>query len=133
MSSWDTNPWSNFCDPHRELICHNKWHPGTSGIFTTSKIAVRTHYLLMEKPLGRYFHVQSLYYQGAQCKRKHLFLYPQGDRLGLRKPKKGLASTLITTTTSVHLPKSASTDLTIKSDSILTNPTGKDDVRGWSM
>ena len=24
VSSWDNNPWSNFCDPHWELICHNK-------------------------------------------------------------------------------------------------------------
>ena len=29
MSSRDTNPWSNFCDPHWELICRNKWHSGT--------------------------------------------------------------------------------------------------------
>ena len=32
------------------------------------------------------------------------------------------ASTLITATTSVHLPKPASIDLTIKPDSVLTNP-----------
>ena len=38
--------------------------------------------------------------------------------------------TLITATTSVHLPKSVSTDLTIKSDLVLTNPVGKDGVRG---
>ena len=24
VKSWDTNPWSIFCDPHWELICHNK-------------------------------------------------------------------------------------------------------------
>ena len=34
-----------------------------------------------------------------------------------------------TVTTSVHLFKSASTDLTIKSDSVLTNPIGKDGVQ----
>ena len=45
--------------------------------------------------------------------------------------KKGLASTLITATTSVHLPKPASTDLTIKPDSLLTNPIGKDGLRSW--
>ena len=39
--------------------------------------------------------------------------------------------TLITATTSVHLPKSVSTDLTIKSNLVLTNPVGKDGVRGW--
>ena len=43
--------------------------------------------------------------------------------------QKGLASTLITATTSVHLPKPASTDLTIKPDSVLANPIGKDRVR----
>ena len=59
--------------------------------------------------------------------------YPQGDRSGLRKPKKGLVSTLITAITSVHLPKPVSTDLTIKPDSALTNPIGKDGVRSWSM
>ena len=36
MSSWDTNPWSNFCDPHWELICHNKWHLRTSEILIGS-------------------------------------------------------------------------------------------------
>ena len=44
MSSWDTNPWSNFCDLHWELICRSKWHPGTSEISTPSEIAVGTHF-----------------------------------------------------------------------------------------
>ena len=44
----------------------------------------------------------------------HLFLYPQGDRSGLRKPKKGYYSRLIAVTSSVHLPKSVSTDPTIQ-------------------
>ena len=26
VSSWDTNPWSNFCGPHWKLISHDKWH-----------------------------------------------------------------------------------------------------------
>ena len=39
----------------------------------------------------------------------------------------------ITTTTSVHLQKPVSTDLTIKPDSVLTNPIGKNGVRSWSM
>ena len=39
--------------------------------------------------------------------------------------KIGYASTLITATTSVHLPKTVSTDLTIKPDSVLTDPIGK--------
>ena len=65
--------------------------------------------------------------------RKHLFPYPHGDRSGLGKPKKRISITLITATTSVHLPKPVSTDLTIKPDSVLTNPIGKDGVQSWSM
>ena len=42
-------------------------------------------YLLMEKPLGRYFQVGSTYY----ATRKHPVLYLQGDRSGLRMLKKG--------------------------------------------
>ena len=44
MSSRDTNPWSNFCDPHWELICGNKWHPCSSEISTAPEIAVGTHF-----------------------------------------------------------------------------------------
>ena len=44
VSSWDTNPWSNFCDPHWELICCNQWPSQTSEIFTPPKIAVGTHF-----------------------------------------------------------------------------------------
>ena len=42
MRSWDSNPWSNFCDHHWELICGNKWHAVTSKIFTPPEIAVGT-------------------------------------------------------------------------------------------
>ena len=45
-------------------------------------------YLLIEKPLGCYFQVWSPYYQAAQCNQKTPIPYPQGDRSGLRKPKK---------------------------------------------
>ena len=44
MSSWDTDPWSNFCDPPWELTCRNKWHPGTSEISTSPEIAVGMHF-----------------------------------------------------------------------------------------
>ena len=47
--------------------------------------------------------------------------------------KKRLTSTLITVTSSVPLPKPVSTDLKIKSDSVLTNPIGNDRVQGLSM
>ena len=88
-------------------------------------------YLLMEKLLGHYFQVRSPYYQATQCNQKHLFLYPQGDRSGLGKPKKDKHHT----TTTIHLPKPVSTDLAITPDSVLTNPIGKDGVtpslEGW--
>ena len=40
-------------------------------------------------------------------------------------------ASLITATTSIHLPNPVSTDLTIKSDSVLTNPKGKGELQGW--
>ena len=39
-----------------------------------------------QEPQGHYFQILHAY---DQATRKHLFLYPQGDRPGLRKPKKG--------------------------------------------
>ena len=47
--------------------------------------------------------------------------------------QKRISITLITATTSVHLPKPVSTDLTIKPESVLTNPIGKDGVQSWSI
>ena len=47
--------------------------------------------------------------------------------------QKGSVTTLITATTSIHLPKLVSNDLTIRADSVLTNPIEKDGVRSWSM
>ena len=44
MGSWGTYPWSNFCDPHWELICWNKWHPETSEISTPPAIATGRHF-----------------------------------------------------------------------------------------
>ena len=46
MSSWNANPWSNFCDPHWELISHNKLHPGSLEISTPSEIIVGTQVFL---------------------------------------------------------------------------------------
>ena len=42
--------------------------------------------------------------------------------------QKRIGITLITATTSIHLPKPVSTDLTIKPDSVLTNP-----IRRWGL
>ena len=47
--------------------------------------------------------------------------------------QKRISITLITATTSIHLHKPVSTDLTIKPESVLTNPIGKDGMRSWSM
>ena len=49
MSSWDTNPWSNLCDLHWELICHKTWDPGTSEISGSPELGVGTH---LHVPLG---------------------------------------------------------------------------------
>ena len=56
--------------------------------------------------------------------------YPQGDRLGMRKPKMDKHQHNHSYHR-VHLPNPVSNDLTIKS--VLTKPVGKDWVRGWSM
>ena len=47
--------------------------------------------------------------------------------------EKALASTVIIATIGVHLPKSALTDVTMKSNSVLTNPMGKDGVQSWLL
>ena len=69
--------------------------------------------------------------------RTHLFPYPP-SRWQVRSEKAKKRITINTThpiraTTSDHLSKPILTDLTIKSDSVLTNPIGKGGVRGWSM
>ena len=35
-----------FCDPHRELIWHDKWHPGILEIPAPTEIAVETHFYM---------------------------------------------------------------------------------------
>ena len=66
---------------------------------------------------------------------KLLSLYPQGDRLGMRKLKRINVNTNHSyhQSVGVYLLKPVSTDLTIKSDSVFTNPIEKDGVQGWSM
>ena len=43
-------------------------------------------------------------------------------QVSAEKAQKRISIKLITATTSVHLPKPVSTDLTIRPDSVLTNP-----------
>ena len=44
MTEWDNHPWSNFCDPNKELIWHKQHHPGTSEIFAPLEIAIGTKF-----------------------------------------------------------------------------------------
>ena len=124
--------WSNICDPHLELICRNKWHPGTSKISTPPEIAVGTNfhaqYGTKTTSVFLPFKFCLLTIKRHSATRKHLFLYPQGGRLGLTKPKKDKHWHL-----SQLPPAFISIDLTIKSDSVLTSLIGKDGKLGWSM
>ena len=144
MSSWDTNLRDNFCDPHWELICHNKWHSGTSEIFTLLEIAVgslfhvwhgtkTTSVFLPANREPSWLLLPSLVslLSGSTVQSGNTYSCILKVQVRFEKAKK--ASTLITATTNVHLPKPVSTDLTIKSDSVLTNPIWKDGVHGRSM
>ena len=62
-------------------------------------------YLLMEKPLGLYFQVQSPYYQVAQCHQKTPIHVSSRWQVKSGKANKGLTSTLPPATTRIHLPK----------------------------
>ena len=59
----------------------------------------RYFYLLMEKPLGRYFQVRSPYYQAAQCNQKTPIPVFSRWQVRSEKVEKGQASALITATT----------------------------------
>ena len=134
MSSWDTNPWSNFCNPYWELAGHNKWHKGTSEISTPLKIATEIHFhashalklphylsLLTEKPLGLLLSLVSLL-SGGTMQPENIYsciLMVTGQVWESQKRIR------IKTTHNYYqcfLTKPISTDLTKKSDSVLTNP-----------
>ena len=88
--------------------------------------------------------MQSLHQQGdthvrTDAQIKFLYYPLQGDRSGLRKPKKDknqqysqLPPALIAAICA-YLLKSVSADLTIKSDLLLTNRIVQDGVQRWSM
>ena len=84
---------------------------------------------MMEKPLGCYFQVWSPYYQVTYYNQKTPLPASSRWQFNSENTKKGQASAPITATTSVYLPKPASTDLPIRSDSVLTNAIGKDGVQ----
>ena len=90
-------------------------------------------HLLMEKPLGGYSQIRSSHYQAVPCNQKTPITVSSRWQVRSDKAKNRLASTIITATSSVHPHRPFSTDRTIKSDLVLTNPVWKDGVRGWSM
>ena len=71
-----------------DLVCHNESQPETSEISTPSEIAVGTHFDAQygTKTTSKFGLLTIMQHSPA---RKHLFLYSQGDRSGLRKPKQG--------------------------------------------
>ena len=71
----------------------------------------RYFYLLMEKLLGCYFQDGSPCYQVSQCDQKTPIPVFSRWQVSCDKARKGQASTLITATTSVCLPKPVSADL----------------------
>ena len=81
----------------------------------------------MEKPLGHYCEISS----PVSVTRKHIFLYPHGDLLCLRKPK-GISTN---TNRSYHQRPSSRFSLNRFNDSdlVLTNPVGKNKVQGSQM
>ena len=142
MSSWDTNPWSNFWDPPWELICRIIIH--TTGnscrdALRCTNMALKVpwyFYLLMEKPLSCYFQIWSLYYQAAQCTQKTPILLSWRWQIRSEKAKKKKKKERITINTnhSYHeysFPQAVSTDLTVKPDSVLTNLVGKNGMWSW--
>ena len=85
--------------PHWELFCRNKWHPGISEISSPPEIARTSNTRTSKREHGTkttpvflpaygeaswsLLPIQSPY----SAPRKHLLLYSQGDRSGLKKPK----------------------------------------------
>ena len=88
-------------------------------------------YLLMEKTLDQYFHVWSTYYEAAWCNQKIPISVSSTYQIRSEKGKKRQATKLLAAITSIYLPEPVSTDLTTKSDSVLTNQIRKDGVPGW--
>ena len=69
MSSWDTNSWSNFCDPHWELVCRNKWLPGNSCRDTLPCATWHWNY----HGIFRYFQVWSSLLSGGTVQPKNTY------------------------------------------------------------
>ena len=143
MSSWGTNPSSAFFGPYWKLTCHNKWHPGTSEISTPLEIAVGPHFhashgiktIPLFLPADReaswllLSSSASLLYGGTvQSENTYSCILKVIGQVW--ESQKRLSINTNHSYLSIHPPKSVSTDLTIKSNSVLTNPIGKDGVQG---
>ena len=140
MNSWDTNRWSNFCNPHWEMTPRDLRNIHTTGNSCRDALQCKNmvlklpqyFYLLMEKPLGCYLQAWPPYYQVAECNQRTPILVSSWWQFRSDKAKKRIS---INTNHSYHqrsLPKPVSTDLT-KPYSVLTNPIGKDGVWSWSI
>ena len=97
----------NSCRDTRPCVA---WHQHYSSIFTC-----RRRRLLVATSKFSLLNIR-----WHSVTRKHLFLYAQGERSGLRKQKR--ISKINHSYHQRSLPKPVSTDLTIKSDLVLINP-----------
>ena len=84
VSTWNSDPWGNFCDPHWEVICSNKWHPGTLGIIAPLEIAVGTHFYAWHGTKTTMVFLSPDTIRRHSATRKNVFLYPQGDKSGVK-------------------------------------------------
>ena len=124
VSSWDTIPWCNFCEPHWELICWNNWCPGTLQISTPPEIAVEIHFHAQRDTDGEASwslpsSVSILSGGKMQSEKAYSCIFKVTGQVW--ESQKRIC---------VHLYMPSSSDLIIKSDSVLTNPVGKGDVWG---
>ena len=125
--------------PHRELICSNKWHLGTSKIFTPPGTAVGIHFHVnMALKLPRYFNLRKAFWSllpswlsllsGGTVQRGNTYsciLKVTGQTLESQN------SISINTNHSVYFLKLFLIDVTLTSDSVVINSIGKDGVRSW--
>ena len=129
-------------DNNLNPVCHNKWHPGTMETSTPPEIAVGTHFHARHGtklpsiftcwwrsilvPTSKFDLLITVSGGTVQPENTYSCILKVIDQVC--KSQKTIISKLITYTTSAHLPKPVSTDLT-KSDSILTSPKRKDGAR----
>ena len=84
-----------------ELLSHNKWHPGTSEMSAPPESVVGTHFISWHgtktipvflpangEACWLLFPSSVSLLSGSTMQPENRFLYPQGDRSDLKKPKK---------------------------------------------